>query len=86
MQVAGEASGVAVDKADVLFNRGVLATTQSQKIRIWCLDLQPKAKRKKAAVESSKAKTKTYELVDETEDNKAMQLSDVFLWHDDVTD
>jgi len=77
---------IAVDKADVLFNRGVLATTQSQKIRIWCLDLQPKAKRKKAAVESSKAKTKTYELVDETEDNKAMQLSDVFLWHDDVTD
>ena len=39
---------IAVDKADVLFNRGVLATTQSQKIRIWCLDLQPKAKRKKA--------------------------------------
>lgn len=77
---------IAVDKADVLFNRGVLATTQSQKIRIWCLDLQPKAKRKKAAVESSKAKTKSYELVDETEDNKAMQLSDVFLWHDDVTD
>jgi hypothetical protein len=54
----------------------VLATTQAQKIRVWCLDMQPKAKKKKTDKNAA----------DETEDNKAMELSDVFLWHDETTD
>jgi hypothetical protein len=69
-------ASVPVDSSDVLFNRGVLATTQAQKIRVWCLDMQPKAKKKKTDKNAA----------DETEDNKAMELSDVFLWHDETTD
>merc|ERR1719409_2055354 len=71
------AASVPVDQSDVLFNRGVLATTQKQRVRVWCLDMRPNTN-----VLGSKTKTKT----DETEGNKGMELSDVFLWHDDHTD
>ena len=40
-------ASVPVDSSDVLFNRGVLATTKAQKIRVWCLDMQPRAGKKK---------------------------------------
>ena len=39
-------ASVPVDSSDVLFNRGVLATTKAQKIRVWCLDMQPRAGKK----------------------------------------
>ncbi|CAL6393435.1 unnamed protein product [Bathycoccus prasinos] len=69
-------ASVPVDSSDVLFNRGVLATTKAQKIRVWCLDMQPRAGKKKNKKNEA----------EETEDNKSMELSDVFLWHDETTD
>ena len=83
------AASVPVDQSDVLFNRGVLATTQKQTVRVWCLDMRPnnvgsKTKTKKES-RSSLGTTQTT-TTDETEGNKGMELSDVFLWHDDHTD
>ena len=69
-------ASVPVDSSDVLFNRGVLATTKAQKIRVWCLDMQPRAGKKKNKKNEA----------EETEENKSMELSDVFLWHDETTD
>ena len=63
------AASVPVDQSDVLFNRGVLATTQKQRVRVWCLDMRPNTN-----VLGSKTKTKT----DETEGNKGMELSTCF--------
>ena len=52
------AASVPVDQSDVLFNRGVLATTQQQRVRVWCLDMRPNTN-----VLGSKTKTKTDETV-----------------------
>ena len=83
------AASVPVDQSDVLFNRGVLATTQKQRVRVWCLDMRPNNVGSKTTTttksRSSLGTTQTT-TTDETEGNKGMELSDVFLWHDDHTD
>ena len=83
------AASVPVDQSDVLFNRGVLATTQKQTVRVWCLDMRPKVgskKEKKKKKDFSSSSSSGAHFMDETEGNKGMELSDVFLWHDDHTD
>ena len=79
------AASVPVDQSDVLFNRGVLATTQKQTVRVWCLDMRPKVGSKKEKKKKDFSSSSTH-FTDETEGNKGMELSDVFLWHDDHTD
>ena len=79
------AASVPVDQSDVLFNRGVLATTQKQRVRVWCLDMRPNNVGSKTTTKS-RSSLGTTQTTDETEGNKGMELSDVFLWHDDHTD
>ena len=82
------AASVPVDQSDVLFNRGVLATTQKQRVRVWCLDMRPNnvGSKTKTKTKSRSSLGTTQTTTDETEGNKGMELSDVFLWHDDHTD
>ena len=80
------AASVPVEQSDVLFNRGVLATTQKQTVRVWCLDMRPNTNVGSKTKTKSRSSFDTRTTTDETEGNKGMELSDVFLWHDDHTD